>query len=74
MVLANKINDRILEEGDRMYLNALDNQVIPYSEIISLNLNYMYLATENVPVDVKFILKSNSSQTSIQDRKELKQQ
>ena len=26
-------NDRLFEEGDRMYLNALETQVIPYSEI-----------------------------------------
>ena len=30
-------NYRILEEGDRMYLNALDNQVNLYSEMIPLN-------------------------------------
>ena len=43
-------NDRILEEGDRMYMNALDNQVIPYSEMILLN----YLP-DDVPLDSKFI-------------------
>ena len=51
-------NDRIFEEGDRMYLNALENQVIPYSEMRSLNClpnNY------NVPLDAKIILESNSS-------------
>ena len=47
---------RIPEEGDRMYLNALDNQVIPDLEMISLN----YLPG-NVPLDVKFTLESNSS-------------
>ena len=42
-----------------MYLIALDNQVIPYSEIMSHN----YLP-DNVSLDVKFILESNSSRTS----------
>ena len=42
-----------------MYLNALDNQVVPYSEMISLN----YLP-DNVPLDVKFLLESYSSRTS----------
>ena len=42
-----------------MYCNALDNQVIPYSKIISLN----YLP-DDVPLDAKFILESNSSRTS----------
>ena len=42
-----------------MYLNALDNQVIPDSEMISLN----YLP-DNVPLDAKFLLESNSSRTS----------
>ena len=50
-------NDRIFEEGDIMYLNALDNQVIPFSEMRSLN----YLPNNyNVPLDAKFILESNS--------------
>ena len=54
-------NDRIFEEGDRMYLNALENQVIPYSEMRSLN----YLPNNyNVPLNVKFILEPNSSRTS----------
>ena len=39
-------NYRILEEVHRMYLNALDNQVNLYSEMISLN----YLP-DNVPLD-----------------------
>ena len=38
-----------------MYLNALDNQINLYSEMISLN----YLP-DNVPLDAKFILESNS--------------
>ena len=42
-----------------MYLIALDNQVIPYLEIMSHN----YLP-DNVSLDVKFILESNSSRTS----------
>ena len=42
-----------------MYLNALDNQVNLYSEMISLN----YLP--DVPLDVKFILESNISRTAI---------
>ena len=37
-------NDRILEEGDGIYLNALDNQVNLFSEMILLN----YLP-DNVP-------------------------
>ena len=50
-------NDRIFEEGDIMYLNALENQVIPFSEMRSLN----YLPNNyNVPLDAKFILESNS--------------
>ena len=44
-------NYRILEEGDRMYVNALDNQINLYSEMILLN----YLP-DNVPFGVKFIL------------------
>ena len=43
-----------------MYLNVLDNQVNLYSEMISLN----YLP-DNVLLDAKFILQSNSSRTSI---------
>ena len=43
-----------------MYSNALDNQINLYSEIISLN----YLP-DNVPLDAKFILESNSSRASI---------
>ena len=42
-----------------MYLNALDNQVIPYSEMILLN----YLP-DDVLLDAKFILETNSIQTS----------
>ena len=53
-------NDRILEEGDGIYLNALDNQVNLYSEMILLN----YLP-DNVPLDAKFTLESNSLRTSI---------
>ena len=51
-------NYRILEEVHRMYLNALDSQANLYSEMISLN----YLP-DNVPLDAKFILESNSSRT-----------
>ena len=51
--------DRVLEEGDRMFLNALNNQVIQDSEMISLN----YLP-DIVPLDSKFIIESNSSQAS----------
>ena len=43
-----------------MYFNALDNLVNLYSEMISLN----YLS-DNVPLDAKFILESNSSRTPI---------
>ena len=53
-------NDRILEEGDGIYLNALDNQVNLYSEMILLN----YLP-DNVPLDAKFTVESNSLRTSI---------
>ena len=56
MQLYPKTNGRILEEGDRMYLNALDNQVIPYSDMISLN----YLPN-NVPLDAKFTVFSNQT-------------
>lgn len=42
-----------------MFLNALNNQVIQDSEMISLN----YLP-DNVPLDSKFIIESNSSQAS----------
>ena len=45
MQLYPKTNGRILEEGDRMYLNALDNQVIP----------------DNVPLDAKFTVFSNQT-------------
>ena len=40
-----------------MYLNALESQVIPYSEMRSLN----YLPNNYVPLDAKFILESDSS-------------
>ena len=40
-------------------MNALDNQVIPYLEMMSLS----YLP-DDVPSDAKFILESNSSRTS----------
>ena len=39
-----------------MYLNAFDNQVVPDSEIISLN----YLP-DNMPLNVKFTFESNIS-------------
>ena len=48
-------NDRILEKGDRMYLNALDTQVIRYSEMISHRISLNYLP-DNVSLDAKFIL------------------
>ena len=51
MVQRRSQSDRILE-GDRIYLNALDKQVIPYSEI---SLNYLL---DDVPLDAKFILES----------------
>ena len=51
-------NERILE-GDRMYLSALNNQVVPYSDMISLN-----CLPDDIPLDAKFVLESNSSRTS----------
>ena len=54
--------ERILEDEERMYLNALNIQVVPDSEMISLN----YLP-DNVPLDAKFTsLTSRSSQVQTQ--------
>ena len=45
----------------RMYLNALDNQVVPDLEITSLN----YLP-DNVPLNAKFTLNQNETVCELQ--------
>ena len=61
---ARKQADRILEEEeeeDRMYFNALDNQVVPGSELISPN----YLP-DNAPLDAKFTLNKTVNKLQVQ--------
>ena len=50
----------------RVFLNTLDNQVVPYSEIISLN----YLPN-NVPLIAKFTLNQTVHELQVQVKHEL---
>ena len=50
----------------RMYLNALDNQVVPDSEIISLN----YLP-DNMPLNAKFTLNQTVHELQVQVKHKL---
>ena len=70
-MLANKWRNPWIEEGDSMYLNALDNEATVFQIQRWYHFFYMYLP-DNVPLDVKFILESNSSRTSSEARHKLK--
>ena len=53
--------ESLKKKTDRIYLNALDNQVVPDSETISLN----YLP-DNVPFDAKFTLNQTVYELQVQ--------